>query len=154
MPTLLRCLAAEAVDVLVPLFDAVRAWAPFGLRGMWGALADGIGGRAAFGAAERGEDGAPAFRRAMAVVDAIAKAAPLSAIIRPFLVPVEWSGGVTHLPRKGTCCLLYKTTADRDPSGENYCTACPLRDEESQLVRWVRWLEDRAADRETRSQTG
>lgn len=147
-----RNFATEAVAVLTPLFGAVRARTPYGVRGMWGAVADSIAGGATWRARQHDEDGAAAFGRAMELV-AILATQTSNLRVRPKLVPVEWSAGVHHFSCKGTCCLWYQSQESPDPSGEGYCSSCPKRSPESQAQRWARWLEEQAAEKAAVSQT-
>lgn len=141
-----RRFVAEAVAALTPLFAAVWARAPYGVRGMWGAVADGIAGGALRQARRRDEDGDAAFAAAMTLVDALAAETPLLRV-RPSLVTVEWSGGTGHGSRKGTCCLWYKAQEARDPRDDGYCTSCPRRDRDHQRARWARSFEEDARQR-------
>lgn len=139
-----RAVGAQIVAVLTELFAAIRRQAPYGLRGMWGATADGLASTATWRARQRDEDGAAAFEDAMRVVDQIAAVAPYP-ITRPTLTTVDWSGGTSHFATKGTCCLWYRADPDSSPTGDGYCAACPLRPVESRRQRWAAWLE-RAED--------
>jgi hypothetical protein len=138
-----RLLAAEAVAVLDPLFTAVRALAPFGRRGMWGSLADGLAGGAVWTAFTAGADTAAAFDAAMALVDDIAAAGggPLN---RPRAVPIECRHGTVTVTVRGSCCLWYKTAGAATEAEEDarYCTSCPLRDPATQVERFTTWLDE------------
>ncbi len=140
LDALSELVASEIVATLTVVFGAVRARAPFGLRGMWGSLADGLGGGAALDAVNRGIDVSETWREAMQLLDAIAARTPLMRV-RPRLRELEWSGGVSGVVVRGTCCLYDKTHDAPDPRGEGYCTSCPLRDPDDQLDRWRDWLE-------------
>lgn len=138
-----RDLATEAAELLTPMFELLRSWAPFGLAGMWGTTADEIAGTAVWAARRAGHDCDEAFRAAGELLDELATRAPRLRV-RPTLVEVPWSKGTASLARKGTCCLWYKTQTEPDPSGEGYCSSCPLREPTSQVERWSRWLEEEA----------
>ena len=70
--------------MLGPLFAAIRTFAPYGMRGMWGAAADSLGSSAAFAAFRAGapERPAAAFDEAMRLVDELV-AAGAGRITRP-----------------------------------------------------------------------
>lgn len=139
-----RLLAGQLVDLLQPWFVALRARTPFGSAGMWGQLADDVCGTGLWTARRLGIDQRVAWSDGRAVVDIVATRVPtLRARPRPF--PVRWRGGDAWFQVKGTCCLWYKTHADRDPNGDGYCTSCPLRDDEVRRGRLVTWLEGTAA---------
>jgi len=133
-----RLLAADAVDVLAPLFAAVRALAPFGQRGMWGATADALASGAAYGAFRAGRATADAFGDAMALVDDMVVAgAPR--LTRPTPLAVSCRHGTLIASRKGTCCLWYKlSSADGE---QRYCLSCPLRDDDDQRRGFAEWLD-------------
>jgi hypothetical protein len=139
----LRALVAgEAVAVLVPLFALVRTFAPFGIRGMWGQVADSLGSGAALAALRRGtpERSRPAFDEAMQLVDDLVTAGA-GRITRPTPSEITCSFGPTTVTRKGTCCLWYKTTDDTAPIAERYCLSCPIQPDPEQRERWVAWLD-------------
>lgn len=137
-------LACDAVAVLTPLFAAVRSLAPFGLRGMWGAAADGLGSGAAYAAFRGGADPAAAFDAAMRLVDDVASAGA-GRMTRPTTHEVRYVGGDTVYVRKGTCCLWYKAAAEDVADTDRYCTSCPLRDADDQRSRYARWLDSLVA---------
>jgi hypothetical protein len=116
-------LVDEIVELAGRLFAAVRARAPYGVRGMWGALADGLAARFVRAADQTGDDVDAAWRDAAALLDVLGARVGL-AFARPHLDRTEWSGGCSPFAVKGTCCLYYKTVG-----GDDYCTTCPLRDE-------------------------
>jgi hypothetical protein len=135
--------AGEAVAVLGPLFAAVRSFAPYGVRGMWGAVADSLGSSAAIAALRAGRPARPAFDEAMRIVDGLV-AAGAGRITRPTPEQVRWARGMTTVVHKGTCCLWYKTTDESAPIGERYCLSCPLQPGADQHERWVTWLDAEA----------
>jgi hypothetical protein len=141
---LVAALADAAVALLTPLFAAVRARASYGLRGMWGSLADDLAGTLTW--ITRRSDGDATEQRLVwrateEILDAVAARAPLLRV-RPTVVDVEWSAGCTLFSRRGTCCLYYKTPdALLHAEADRYCTSCPLRDPDEQREQWVRWLE-------------
>jgi hypothetical protein len=140
-------LADDLVAVVAPVFTAIRRRAPFGIRGMWGNLADGVVSSVAWRAWRAGDDVPAALDEAQALVDALAARAP-ARILPPRLERVDWSGGTAWFPVKTTCCLYYKTfhgTPDR--GGEGYCTSCPFREDAWRRSYWASWLDERTAQR-------
>jgi hypothetical protein len=121
-PVDVATLADELVALLTPVFAAVRARLPYGLSGMWGAMADGL--------AEH-----------PALVDAVAARVPRLRA-RPRFQTVTWSGGTHRATVRGTCCLWYKVfPGDPDPAGEGYCVSCPYRTGDSRAAMIAGWLE-------------
>lgn len=136
--------AAVLVDTAADWFAAVRARAPFGLRGMWGQLADDLCGSALWTAREAGLDQRTAWKEAQAIIDLVAAVVP-ELRVRPRLFSVQWSGGETLWQVKGTCCLWYTTFAEPDTCGDGYCNTCPLRPDHIRHARLADWLEADAA---------
>jgi hypothetical protein len=147
-------LRTEAVDgvtaVFGPLAEAVRARAPFGLRGMWGTLADHLSDVALRRARDRKSDSEAAWTLASALIDELALRQPLlRARPRRHLVTHEDRSAL--FSTKGTCCLIYKTNmpvadgrsarVDTTPFiAADACTSCPLRSHEDREGRLVRHL--------------
>lgn len=132
----------EIVGLAGRLFAEVRARAPYGMRGMWGALADGLAASLVHAADDAGDDVDAAWHGATALFDALDErvGAPFT---RPRLDRTEWSGGCSSFTVKGTCCLYYKTVdGTAGLSGDDYCATCPLRDEGWRRERHVAWLEE------------
>jgi hypothetical protein len=153
----LRAVAVEGLlAVFGPLAEAVRARAPFGLRGMWGTLADHLSDVALRRARDRGSDPEEAWATATALIDDLAARQPLLRA-RPTRHDVTCAAGSALFSTKGTCCLIYKTNmppgrASRSDRGgaqpwidADACTSCPLRGEDDRTARLVRYLTDRAA---------
>jgi hypothetical protein len=146
-------LRSAAVDSLVavyePLTAAVRPRAPFGLRGMWGTLADHVAEGALARARDRGDDGERAWAAADAVIDALAARVPLLRVRpRPERVVAGERRGL--YATKGTCCLIYKAEP-LDPAlpaqvaaarrlAAAACISCPLRSDEDRRERYARHL--------------
>lgn len=141
---LIAATAAEVAATVGPMFAAVRRLAPFGVRGMWGNLADGFVSDAVWAAQRRGNDTAAAFAAADRFTDAVAAAAGVG-IVRPSPLTITWSGGPTVVSRKGTCCLFYKTVPDARPDGDGYCTSCPKAEPDHQHAKLAAWLEELAS---------
>lgn len=141
--------AMEHLAALVtPLFAEVRARAPYGLRGMWGALADAMAADLTWCAHVDGRDVVDAWRLAQPLVDALARAAPMP-LTRPTFEPVESDGHTAHLTIRGTCCLFYQSGAKDEPV--DYCSSCPMGNEATRQHRQQQWLQRHlAADVETR----
>jgi len=143
----LRTAAVDGmVAVFEPLADAVRARAPFGLRGMWGTLADHLADVALRRARDRGEDGEAAWALATALSDELAARQPLLRA-RPQRQQVTCAAGSALFSTKGTCCLIYKTNmpVDGGRSAQPWidadaCTSCPLRGPDDREQRLVRYL--------------
>lgn len=142
--SLVAITAAEIAAAVAPVFAEVRRLAPFGVRGMWGNLADAFSSEVVWAAQRRGADTADAFADARRFTDAVATAAGV-AIVRPTPLTVQWSGGPTVVSCKGTCCLLYKLVPDARPDGDGYCTSCPKREATSQHTAMAAWLEELTA---------
>lgn len=141
-------LRARVADDLVPLleriFAGIRARAPFGLRGMWGSLADHVGAIAVALARRSGGGHEQQWAAAAALLDAMAERAS-RVVARPALRLVDWSGGVAPLSVRGTCCLWYKTNPrGPDRGGEDFCTTCPLRHPGDADRRWATFLAEEA----------
>ncbi|MET7402755.1 hypothetical protein ABZS66_55670 [Dactylosporangium sp. NPDC005572] len=122
--------AARAVATLAPLLEAVRARAPFGLRLLWGAVADEVAGAAIRVAQLAGRDAGPAWDRAQRLVDELAAHAPVP-LTRGAPFPVAWPGGRHLFQVRGTCCLNYRSALESGERDESCCSTCPLRDDDS-----------------------
>ena len=126
--------AAGLVARLAPALEAVRSLAPFGRRGLWGAVADEVASAALWAARSGGTDQQAAWRTAEAVIDAVAAEVPW---LRARPAPYPVAGSLFSV--KGTCCLFHKTQpGPPDPCGESYCTSCPFRDDGSRRERLVK----------------
>lgn len=153
----LRAVAVEGMlAVFEPLAEAVRARAPFGVRGMWGTLADHLSDVALRRARDRGSDPEGAWATAAALIDDLAARQPLLRA-RPTRHDVACPAGEAVFSTKGTCCLIYKTNMPLGRSSgagagagaqpwidADACTSCPLRSEGDRTRRLVRYLTDRA----------
>lgn len=159
---LLEAFAEQLVATLEPLLGAVRARARYGLRGLWGAVADDLTGTALWAAELAGRDQAEqrahgadpgqAWRVGTALTDRVATRVP-QLRARPRLFPVSWSRGKALAQVKGTCCLYFRTyDGVPDPSGEGYCTTCPFREDESRRRRLRDHLEHRDKEQTCRGQ--
>lgn len=133
----------DLVAYVRPWFAAVRARAPFGLRGMWGQLADDISGTALATARTAGLDAEAAWTEGGTVIDRLAAAVP-ELKVRPRPFPVHWSGGEAMFQVRGTCCLWYKTVSGRNAGADGYCSSCPLRDDDSRHASLASWIEEEA----------
>ncbi|GGM54763.1 hypothetical protein ACFFX1_19360 [Dactylosporangium sucinum] len=122
--------AARVVATLTPLFEAVRARAPFGLRLLWGAAADEAAGTAIRVAQLAGRDADLAWEHAQRLVDALAVHAPVP-LTRGAPFPVAWPGGRHLFQVRGTCCLYYRSALESGVRDESCCSTCPLRDDGS-----------------------
>jgi hypothetical protein len=157
----LRAVAVDGIlAVFGPLAEAVRARAPFGLRGMWGTLADHLADVALRRARDHGGDPEEAWASAAALIDDLAARQPLLRA-RPTRHDVACPVGPAVFSTKGTCCLIYKTNMPLDRADRadraagpasaqpwidaDACTSCPLRSEADRTGRLVRYLTDRAA---------
>jgi len=124
-PALDEWWARRTAASLAPLLAAVRARAPFGVRGLWGGASDEVTRTAIRVAQLAGRAPDVAWARALRLVDALARHAPVALTrARPF--PVSHPGGVRLFQVCGVCCLYHRSAL-----GEGYCTTCPLRDDES-----------------------
>jgi hypothetical protein len=142
-----RVVADGLVAVFRPVTEAVRARAPFGLRGMWGTLADHIAEVAVRRARERRRDVDAAWAEASRLIDDLAAQEPLL-VARPRRQLVTTPGGDELLVAKGTCCLIYKAadpTTGGPPTAHRLidtaaCTSCPLRPEPDRAARFAAYL--------------
>lgn len=132
--------AERLVAAVTPLIDAIRARLPFGRRCLWGSLADRVAYPPLALARRRGGDGASAWAEATALIDALARHAPVR-FVRPKPFTVDWAGGETWFSVKGTCCLRYRTVPCLDPCGAGYCNSCPVLDDAHRSARWRAHLE-------------
>lgn len=152
-------LVEDLVPLLTSIFAAIRARAPFGIRGMWGNFADGIAHAALWQVRKNGAetDASAAFATAMALIDELASRVPLSKL-RPRLERVPWSGGTGWIAIKTTCCLLYKSRASVGPEAsrrgvtvdfeidpEDECPLCPFLEDGEHRAKWAYWLEKTAS---------
>lgn len=153
---LLDLAAGLLVAHFEPLTAAVRARAPYGLRGMWGALADHVAEAALRHAPPTSAPGAapahatPAWATAQALIARIAHRQPLLRG-RPRTHRVASPSGPALYIEKGTCCLVYKahrppaaSAGGARPAGRTLidaaaCDVCPLRapvDRHDRLAAW------------------
>jgi hypothetical protein len=120
-------------DLLGALLDNLRASAPFGRRGLWGLVADSIGGCALAAARETNTDHRPAWTAANEILDRLqARRFPVGNRPRPLVVTCD--GREFPFNVRGTCCLRYKTDEERghhDPDFGAYCHSCPLVDDDT-----------------------
>ena len=122
--------ATDIATTMAPLLVAVHAAAPYGLRGLWGHLADDVLSFAMTDARRRGADPDAAWADATALVEAIAAEVP---DLRNR--PTRQRVGADDLVVRGTCCLLYKIAGP-----DSWCTSCPLRPAEERASRFAAWL--------------
>jgi hypothetical protein len=133
VPSLLAAAAETLVEVFRPVTRAVRARAPYGLRGMWGTLADHLAEAALRRAAPRPGDQEAAWALADALVEHVADHQPLLCG-RPRPQWVTGAAGTSLFAAKGTCCLIYKAHRPRPGQGlgsralieAGACATCPL----------------------------
>ena len=127
-------LADDLVASLGPIFDRVRAAAPFGRSGMWGSTVDEIGVVATRLARDGAVDADGAWALADRLIDAIeARAERLRS--RPRRVDVTTPAGAVPFSRRGTCCLFYKLAAPGSARRAAYCATCPLLSDAEQHAR-------------------
>jgi hypothetical protein len=125
---LLEWAAGRVVATFSPVFGAVRASSPYGLSGLWGALADTLS--AVLWLLRDGGAGPEELARAWAttegLVDAVQRRVPrLKARSRPFRF--ETPVPPVTLPLRGTCCLYYRTPEAEADATDGLCTTCPRR---------------------------
>jgi hypothetical protein len=136
----LRAIAVVHLASLVdPLFAAIRQRAPYGLRGMWGALADSFTSDLTWVAHVERRDVVDAWASAQPVLDELSVAIAPRALTKPTFERVELDGGAGHLTIRGTCCLFYQSQLDDEPA--DYCTSCPMGSDETRLLRRLAWLQ-------------
>lgn len=137
-PTTPATFCAGVVDVLAPLFDLVRAEAPYGRSGMWGALADALANGTVHAARRFSlppERAVEAWERTTSIVAELGALRPeLRGRPRPF--PVRRGDTVELFAVRGVCCLAYKSATVRGlPDHVRYCVSCPLVDDEVRILR-------------------
>jgi len=147
-PRALRNWWAEHLSASVaPLLDAVRERLPYGRRGLWGAVADRVGGAALTVARSVGRPGAVVWAEVVELLDALAVHAPVG-LNRPDPFPVTApSGREAWFQVKGTCCLYYLTVEAPDPCGDGYCSTCPFTDPRHRYRQLAAWLDEHAPGR-------
>jgi hypothetical protein len=118
-----------------PVAEAVRARAPFGLRGMWGTLADHLAEVALRRAREQRRDAGQAWAGACRLLDDLAARQPLL-VVRPRRQDVASPAGAGLFAAKGTCCLIYKAAGSLSAA----CTSCPLRSPADREAGFARYL--------------
>jgi hypothetical protein len=151
VPSLLAAAADTLVELFRPVSQAVRARAPYGLRGMWGTLADHVAEaalRRAGSAGSRPGDEEAAWAMADALVEHVADLQPLL-YDRPRPQWVTCAAGTALFAAKGTCCLVYK--AHRPGPGRplgsralvdaGACATCPLRTADNRRDRLASLME-------------
>lgn len=136
-------IADRLVATLSPLLTEIRKAASYGLRGLWGNVADGIGSWALLlGRAqqETPEQLDATWNEVEQLFDELADRVPqLKSRPRPF--PVQSGPHATMFQVRCTCCLLYKVPGrPLDGDGPRYCTTCPLIDDELRTERIVAHL--------------
>lgn len=147
VPALGAWWAERLAATVAPLLAAARSRFPFGVRGMWGAVADEVAATAAGVDRGRGGDGAAGCEEAERLLDALAERVPVP-LERPSPVAVRWSGGTSWLTIRGTCCLYYRTQGGSDRStGDGFCATCPLVPGRARRRRLAAWLEQQGQDR-------
>ena len=132
------------VSLVGPLFAEVRARAPYGLRGMWGTLADSMASDLTWAAHVDGRDVVAAWRSVQPALHCLAAAAPRS-LTRPTFERVEVDGAIAHLTVRGTCCLYYQSQHTDAPI--DYCSSCPMGSEATRRARRQEWLRRNVAAR-------
>jgi hypothetical protein len=148
VPSLLAAAAETLVEVFRPVTRAVRARAPYGLRGMWGTLADHLAEAALRRARPWPGDQEAAWALADALVEHVADHQPLLCG-RPRPQWVTCAAGTSLFAAKGTCCLIYKAhrprpgqrTDSRALIEAGACATCPLRDVNDRRERLVALVE-------------
>jgi len=128
--------ADDLVATLAPIFDRVRAVAPFGRSGMWGSTVDEVGVVATRLAREGAVDSEEAWAVADHLIDAVAAQVPRLRS-RPRRVDVTIASGTVPFSRRGTCCLFYKLAATGPARRAAYCATCPLLSDDEQRARLV-----------------
>lgn len=117
--------------LLTPALTELRSLAPFGSRGLWGLLADSIGGTALAAARETNTDHRPLWASANRILDLLqGRGSPLGNRPRPLVV--RYAGHEIPFNIRGTCCLQYKADEQcqhHDPDFGPFCHSCPLVDE-------------------------
>jgi hypothetical protein len=127
-------LADDLVATLRPIFERVRAAAPFGRSGMWGSSVDEVGVVATRLARDGAVDIEDAWGLAERLIDAVAAQVPRLRS-RPRRIDVTTASGAVPFSRRGTCCLFYKLAAPGPSRRAAYCATCPLLSDDEQHAR-------------------
>jgi hypothetical protein len=122
-PAVLAYLARQLAAVLDPAFQALKPRTRYGLRGMWGQVADQIAGTATRRGRQLRLDPAATWQIAHGLTDALAVAQPMVRM-RPMPFASQWPEGPATVAVKGTCCLYFKACEQDD--AERHCCTCPL----------------------------
>ncbi|MGQ0615403.1 MAG: hypothetical protein ACT4PW_00165 [Acidimicrobiia bacterium] len=127
--------ATRLVATLAPLLNAARACLTISRRNQWGAVAARVGSSSIAADRIRDGNGSAGWDRATELLDALDGCAPVP-IERPTPLAIGWAGATIVHAMKGTCCLKWHTKPEAHrPTGEGYCTTCPLVDPACHLKR-------------------
>lgn len=135
--------AARTAATLTPLLAGVRARAPFGLPGLWGAVADEIASITLWIGQLVDRPPLQLWAHAQQLFDALAPHAPVQ-MARPRPLPVEHPCGDKWFRARGTCCLFYRSKVAEGRAEERYCGSCPLRDAQSRQAHLYDYLSELA----------
>lgn len=125
LPALLHRVAADAVETLRPLLDAVRAATRYGLVPLWNSAADAVRSAAHYAPLYAGVRGDGPRELGAALVDALA-AHGARLRDRGGLERLEWGTETYAVPVRAACCLYYKTEPEVERPSDAYCMTCPF----------------------------
>lgn len=125
---------ADRILGLEPVIHALREACPIGLPALRGAVADAVANQSLLLAQLMNRNRHAAWRDADAIIERLDER-DLRLSIRPRPFPVFHDGQEETFAVRATCCLYYRTVDEPDRDGEGYCDTCPLRTDESRLVR-------------------
>lgn len=125
---------ADRILGLEPVIHALREACPIGLPALRGAVADAVANQSLLLAQLMNRDRHAAWHDADAIIERLDER-DLRLSIRPRPFPVVLDEQEEIFGVCATCCLYYRTVDDPDRDGEGYCDTCPLRTDESRLIR-------------------
>lgn len=123
LPALLDEPARQAVAILAPAIDELRALSRFGVVPAWNVVADSVLSTATFVPLYSGDDQRAGRALGEALLDALVSH---GARIRTRGTCTSVRG--LSVPVRGSCCFHYKTGPAVEAAGDGFCTTCPLLD--------------------------
>lgn len=137
LPALLDTSARQAVGVLGPVIDELRALSRFGVVPAWNVVADSVLSTATF---------VPLFASADERAGRAVGEALLDALVSHG-ARIGTRGTCTTVrklsfPVRGSCCFHYRTAPKVEAVGDEFCTTCPLLDARIRSRRFEAFLDE------------